>query len=67
MPTFPRLSGTRLQPLRSRHCEIGLRKAVGARYRDIRNQFLFEALQLSEIGSLLELLFGIGSVAGGCL
>lgn len=50
-----------LAAIHERTREIGLRKAVGARYRDIRNQFLFEALLLSGIGSLLGLLFGIGS------
>ena len=39
--------------------EIGLRMAVGARRRDIRNQFLMEAITLALIGGL------IGTLVGG--
>jgi putative ABC transport system permease protein len=39
--------------------EIGLRMAVGARGRDIRNQFLIEALVLCLGGSLVGLLLGL--------
>ena len=38
--------------------EIGLRKAVGARSRDILVQFVVEALVLSLLGGLLGLLLG---------
>ena len=37
--------------------EIGIRKAVGARRRDILTQFLIEALAVSVLGGLLGLLF----------
>ncbi len=40
--------------------EIGLRKAVGARRRDILWQFLIEAMLLSVTGGLIGILFGIG-------
>ena len=40
--------------------EIGIRMAIGARRRDIRNQFLIEALSLSVLGGVL-------GVAGGVL
>jgi len=41
--------------------EIGIRKAIGARQRDIRRQFLVEAVCLSALGGLL------GVAAGGAL
>lgn len=41
--------------------EIGIRIAVGARQRDIRWQFLTEALALSLIGGALGVALGIGS------
>jgi putative ABC transport system permease protein len=40
--------------------EIGIRKAVGARKRDILVQFLTEAMVLSLFGGLIGLLLGIG-------
>lgn len=40
--------------------EIGLRKAVGARPKDIRNQFLIEAVTLSILGGVIGILLGIG-------
>jgi len=39
--------------------EIGLRKAVGARRRDILQQFLTEALVVSSLGGIIGLLLGI--------
>jgi putative ABC transport system permease protein len=41
--------------------EIGLRIAVGARRRDIRRQFLIEALTLALAGGLAGALLGIGA------
>ena len=39
--------------------EIGVRKAVGAKQRDILMQFLLEALVLSLSGGLIGVIFGI--------
>lgn len=40
--------------------EIGLRKAVGAKPKDIRNQFLIEAVTLSAFGGIIGILVGVG-------
>jgi len=40
--------------------EIGLRKAVGGKRRDILKQFLTESVTLSLFGGLIGILFGIG-------
>jgi macrolide transport system ATP-binding/permease protein len=44
--------------------EIGLRKAVGARRRDILTQFLTEALVISLFGGLIGILLGWGVAVG---
>jgi putative ABC transport system permease protein len=44
--------------------EIGIRKAVGARRRDIVLQFLSEAVAITGSGSLLGLLLGVGAAFG---
>src|ERR1044072_2594075 len=40
--------------------EIGISKAVGARLRDITNQFLFEAMTLTFLGGMLGVTLAIG-------
>jgi putative ABC transport system permease protein len=48
-----------LVSVRERTREIGLRMAVGARARDIRAQFLVEAMTLSAVGGLIGVGLGI--------
>jgi putative ABC transport system permease protein len=40
--------------------EIGIRKTVGAKDRDIMLQFLLESIFISAIGSLMGMIFGLG-------
>ncbi|HVX39350.1 MAG TPA: ABC transporter permease [Gemmatimonadaceae bacterium] len=44
--------------------EIGIRKSLGARRRDILNQFLVESATLATLGSALGIVLGIGFAKG---
>ncbi len=48
-----------LANIMERISEIGLRRAIGARKRDIRNQFLMESILICVVGGLMGLMMGL--------
>ncbi len=53
-----------LTNVRERTREIGLRKAIGAKKKDISNQFLMESIAVTLLGGVIGVIFGVAVAYG---
>lgn len=61
------IAGVTLLSVTERRGEIGLRRALGARTRDIAWQFMLESLTSGVLGGLIGVVVGILAIIGVCL
>ena len=61
------IAGVTLLSVSERRGEIGLRRALGARTRDIASQFMLESLTTGVLGGLIGVVVGLFAVIGVCL
>ena len=61
------ITNTTLVSVLERTSEIGLRRAEGARKREIRRQFMAESTLLGALGSSIGLMLGLFAIVGFCV
>lgn len=61
------IANVTLLSVAERRGEIGLRRALGARTRDIARQFIFESLTTGVLGGLIGVAVGLFALIGVCL
>lgn len=61
------IASVTLMSVGERRGEIGLRRALGARTRDIAGQFMIESLTIGVLGGLMGVVVGLFALIGVCL
>lgn len=61
------IASVTLMSVSERRGEIGLRRALGARTRDIARQFMLESLTVGVLGGLIGVVVGLFALIGVCL